>query len=71
MTPQFWILACVFIFVISFIGQLIRGNRRPWLLPLVVACGFAICALVFMQFALPRMQEAGMRAVQQAGERGR
>lgn len=71
MTPQVWILAGLFIFVISFIGQLIRGIRRPWLLPLVALCGFAMCVLVFTQFALPRMQEAGMRSIQEAAERGR
>ena len=71
MTPQIWILAGLLLFVISFIGQLIRENHRPWLLSLVALGGFAMYVLVFTQFALPRMQEAGMRSIQEAAERGR
>lgn len=71
MTTQLWILACAFIFLVSFIGQLLRRNRRPWLLPLVAACGFAVCALALTQFALPRMQEAITGSVQRASERSR
>lgn len=71
MTQQLWILACLFIFVVSFIGQFVRRNRRPWLLPLVAAGGFAVCAFVLTQFVLPRMQEVGMQGVQRSVERSR
>jgi hypothetical protein len=71
MTPQLWIIACVFIFLVSFVGQLIRRNRHPWLLPLVAAGGFAVCMLVLTKFVLPRMQEALMGGVQRATERSR
>ena len=71
MSPQLWILACVSIFVVSFVGQLVRGNRRPWLLPFVAAGGFAFCALVLTHFALPRIQEAITESMQRASEPSR
>lgn len=68
MTPELLTAATVGLFVLTFIGQLLRRNRRPWLLPLVAAGGFALLMLLLTQVVLPRMQDAMLRGVQRAVE---
>ncbi|MDX2081834.1 MAG: hypothetical protein SFU53_13705 [Terrimicrobiaceae bacterium] len=64
MTPDLWILATVFIFVMSFIGQLIHRTRRPWRVPLVAASGFAVCGLT--QVVWPRVLASITESTQRA-----
>lgn len=71
MTTQIWVLVILGIFVTSLIGQIIRGRRRPWILPTVAALGLALCVFVFYRVFLATAERVGLEAVKRAIERNR
>lgn len=70
MSLELWLLFSGLVFAAGVVGQLIRGRRVRWGLALVPPVLFLAAALVLTKVVIPKMQGAGMQAVERRIERG-
>ena len=71
MTQELWLVGAGLVFAAGVLGQLRRGRRVRWVLALVPPVLFLAAAIVLTKVVIPKMQGAGMQAVERRIEGGR
>lgn len=63
MTPLLWLMAILAVFVVSLIGQIIRGRRNPWIVPIVVTVLLALAVVTLTKVVVPKLHNAVTKTI--------